>query len=93
MYDPSVVFSVEAAVLARYRHRARRDLMNDASAMTPADRATAIFEAEPDPVLRCSHCGDLVTDADAECPTCDSPIDWGASSGALRAWEQSGGGA
>jgi Zn finger protein HypA/HybF involved in hydrogenase expression len=71
----------------------KKDLMNDASAITPADRATAIFEAEPDAVLRCSHCGHLVTDADAECPTCESPIDWGASSGALRAWEQSGGGA
>jgi Zn finger protein HypA/HybF involved in hydrogenase expression len=67
--------------------------MSDASAMTPADRATVIFEPEPDPVLRCSHCGHLVADADAECPTCESPIDWGASSGALRAWEQSGGGA
>ena len=65
--------------------------MSDASAMTPADRATVIFEPEPDPVLRCSHCGHLVADADAECPTCESPIDWGASSGALRAWEKSGG--
>jgi len=65
--------------------------MNDAAPITPVDRTTVIFEAEPDPVLRCSHCGVLATDADAECPTCESPIDWGASSGALREWEQSGG--
>jgi len=65
--------------------------MNDA-AITPTDRATAVFESEPDPVLRCSHCSSAVTDADAECPTCESPIDWGASSDALRAWQQSGAG-
>ena len=60
--------------------------MTAARIITPADRATAFFDPGPEPALRCSHCGDMVTDADAECPTCDSPIDWGASSDALRAW-------
>jgi Zn finger protein HypA/HybF involved in hydrogenase expression len=57
---------------------------------TPVDRTMIVFEAEPSPALRCSHCGAAVTDADAECPTCESPIDWGASGDALRSWEQSG---
>jgi rubrerythrin len=64
--------------------------MDETSARTPADRATVTFEAEPVAALRCSHCGHLVTDDDAECPTCDSPLDWGASGAALRAWDQSG---
>jgi hypothetical protein len=64
--------------------------MPDVHAITPTDRTTAVFAPGPDAALRCSHCGGAVTDADAECPTCDSPIDWGASSGALRAWEQRG---
>jgi len=57
---------------------------------TPIDRTVAVFEAEPTPSLQCAHCGGGVTDADADCPTCESPIDWGASAEALRAWEQSG---
>lgn len=57
---------------------------------TPIDRATVVFEPDPSPSLRCSNCGGGVTDADADCPTCESPIDWGASAAALRAWEQSG---
>jgi hypothetical protein len=60
--------------------------MNDAPP-APADRATAVFEAAPTPSLRCSHCGAGVTDADAECPTCETPLDWGSSSDALRAFE------
>jgi uncharacterized OB-fold protein len=64
--------------------------MNESSAITPADRATAVFDAGPEPTLRCSHCGDAITDADADCPTCDTPLDWGASSAALRAWSASG---
>jgi hypothetical protein len=62
--------------------------MSGAHAITPAERATAVFDPGPEPALRCSHCGDMVTDADAECPTCDTPIDWGASSEALRAWTE-----
>jgi rubrerythrin len=62
--------------------------MTAARAITPADRATAVFDPGPDPTLRCSHCGDMISDADAECPTCDSPLDWGASSDALRAYAQ-----
>jgi uncharacterized OB-fold protein len=62
--------------------------MSTSGAITPTDRATAEFDAEPEPALRCSNCGDLVSDDDAECPTCDSPIDWGASADALRAWTQ-----
>jgi rubrerythrin len=62
--------------------------MTETQKITPADRATAVFDPGPDAALRCSHCGDMVSDADAECPTCDSPLDWGASSDALRAWQE-----
>jgi hypothetical protein len=65
--------------------------MSDTAAVTPAGRATAVFEAEPQPVLRCSHCSSVISDDDADCPSCESPIDWGASMRALRAWQQSGG--
>ena len=65
--------------------------MPDARPITPIDRTTVVFDPDPEPALRCGHCGDAVTDADAECPTCDSPIDWGASSDALHAWEQRAG--
>lgn len=63
--------------------------MTDTSHVSPVDRATAIFETEPTPSLHCSNCGAAVTDDDAECPTCESPIDWGASSEALRTWQLS----
>ncbi len=66
--------------------------MTDTPAFAPAVRATAVFEAEPEPVLRCSHCESVITDDDAECPTCDSPLDWGASYRELTAWQESGGG-
>ena len=62
--------------------------MSDSSAITPAGRATAVFEAQPTPVLRCSHCDSLITDDDANCPRCDSPIDWGASFAVLREWRK-----
>jgi hypothetical protein len=61
--------------------------MTSARAVTPTDRATVLFVGLPEPALQCSHCGGLVSDDDAECPTCDSPIDWGASADALRAWQ------
>lgn len=61
--------------------------MNDPT--TPINRATVVFEAAPEPALRCSHCHAVVTDADADCPTCDSPLDWGASVDALTAWQKS----
>lgn len=60
--------------------------MSDSAAIQPASRATAVFEAEPAPVLRCSHCQAEITDDDAQCPTCDTPLDWGASFQALREW-------
>jgi hypothetical protein len=63
--------------------------MNDTSAIPPAARATAVFESDPAPALRCSHCGAAITDDDALCPTCQSPIDWGASMPALTRWQQS----
>ena len=66
--------------------------MTDAVAVPPVDRALAVFETDPVPALRCSNCGDAVTDDDPECTTCDSPIDWGASAPALRSWKQSGAG-
>jgi hypothetical protein len=59
-----------------------------AAAVTPIDRATAVFADDPLPALRCSHCGTDVTDDDPECPGCESPIDWGASDAALRAWQE-----
>ena len=55
--------------------------------ITPTDRATAVFDPEFDSELHCSHCGAAVTDADPECPTCESPIDWAASAEALRTWQ------
>ncbi len=61
-------------------------------AIAPLDRTTVVFATDPTPALRCAHCGSEVTDADPECPGCESPIDWGASDEALRAWEGTGGG-
>jgi predicted amidophosphoribosyltransferase len=62
-------------------------------ATTPAiDRATVRFQAEPRPALLCSNCGGDVSDDEAECATCESPIDWGASSDALRSWSAQGSG-
>ncbi|MCD9625686.1 hypothetical protein [Rhabdothermincola salaria] len=63
--------------------------MSDAAAITPIGRVTAVFEPDTDPNLRCSHCDSVMTDDDAQCPTCDSPIDWGASHAALRDWTKS----
>ena len=62
--------------------------MDDAPTMSPAGRATAVFEPEPVASLTCSHCGAVLTDDDADCPACLTPIDWGASMKALRAWQQ-----
>ena len=56
--------------------------MNDTT--HPTDRATIVFEHGPKPALRCSHCAGEVSDADPECPACESPLDWGASADALR---------
>jgi hypothetical protein len=66
--------------------------MNDTSAPSPIDRVTARFEPDPPAALRCSHCSSVISDDDANCPTCESPIDWGASMSALRAWQQRSGG-
>jgi len=60
--------------------------MNDTPTMSPAGRATAVFVGEPDPTLQCSHCGSEITDDDADCPTCTTPLDWGASRVALQEW-------
>jgi predicted amidophosphoribosyltransferase len=60
--------------------------MNDTPTMSPAGRATALFVAEPAPTLRCSHCGAAITDDDADCPACTTPLDWGASRVALQEW-------
>jgi len=64
--------------------------MDDTPTMSPAGRATVEFVAEPTPMLQCSHCGSEVTDDDADCPTCTTPLDWGASRKALEAWTASG---
>jgi predicted amidophosphoribosyltransferase len=62
-------------------------------ATTPAiDRATVRFQAEPRAALLCSNCGGDVSDDEAECATCESPLDWGASSAALAAWAERAGG-
>lgn len=60
---------------------------------TPITRATAVFEPEPEPVLVCSNCRTTISDDDAECPSCDAPLDWGASFMAVRDWQAAGGGA
>jgi len=64
--------------------------MTDTPPISPAGRATARYEAEPAPTLKCSHCGSVITDDDADCPTCTTPIDWGASLKALREWQAGG---
>jgi hypothetical protein len=64
--------------------------MSDTPTISPAGRATAEFVAEPTPMLQCSHCSSEVTDDDADCPTCTTPLDWGASRKALEAWNASG---
>jgi predicted amidophosphoribosyltransferase len=64
--------------------------MSETPTMSPAGRATAEFVAEPAPKLLCSHCGGELTDDDADCPTCTTPIDWGASRAALQAWSDRG---
>ena len=64
--------------------------MSEAPTTSPAGRATALFAAEPAPMLKCSHCGTEITDDDTDCPRCTTPIDWGASRAALQAWRESG---
>ncbi len=61
--------------------------------MSPAGRTVVNFESDPAPQLVCDHCGSTVTDDDADCPTCTTPLDWGASRAALQAWQASGAGA
>jgi hypothetical protein len=63
--------------------------MTETPRVEPAVRATVMFEPGPVPMLRCSHCSAQLTDDDADCPMCDTPIDWGASLAALRAWQRS----
>jgi hypothetical protein len=60
--------------------------MSDQPNPSPAGRATAVFATEPTAHLQCSHCGAEVTDDDADCPTCTTPLDWGASRVALQEW-------
>jgi predicted amidophosphoribosyltransferase len=64
--------------------------MNETPTMSPSGRATAVFVAAPAPTLHCSHCGSDITDDDADCPTCTTPLDWGASRASLQAWYESG---
>ena len=64
--------------------------MTETPTMSPEGRAAVVYEAEPAPTLKCSYCGSVVTDDDADCPTCTTPIDWGSSVKALRAWQQRG---
>jgi hypothetical protein len=66
--------------------------MDDTPIMSPAGRTVAVFVAEPEPKLRCEHCGSETTDDDPDCPACTTPIDWGASRAALQAWNRSGAG-
>lgn len=61
--------------------------MDDTTPITSVGRVTAEFVAEP-PTLHCSHCAGEFTDDDAQCPRCDSPIDWGASIDAYREWQK-----
>jgi hypothetical protein len=66
--------------------------MPETPTMSPTGRATAAFVADPTPTLQCSHCGSEITDDDADCPTCTTPLDWGASRKALEAWAEAGAG-
>jgi hypothetical protein len=63
--------------------------MSETPRLGAAVRATVVFDPDPEPTLRCSQCSARLTDDDADCPTCASPIDWGASMAALRAWQRS----
>jgi hypothetical protein len=62
--------------------------MTDTPTMSPAGRATAVFAADPVPSLHCSHCDAELTDDDADCPRCTTPIDWGASRVDLQTWQE-----
>ncbi len=64
--------------------------MDETPTMSPEGRAAVVFQAGPTPTLRCAYCGSIVTDDDADCPTCTTPIDWGASLQALREWQRHG---
>jgi hypothetical protein len=57
-----------------------------APGMPPAP-ATVLFDRSRDADLHCSACDAVVADDDAECPSCDAPLNWGASIAALREWE------
>jgi len=39
---------------------------------------------EPEVALQCSWCQGALTDDDADCPTCTTPIDWGSSFKVLK---------
>jgi len=54
--------------------------------MSPDGRCEAVLVTEPEVVLQCSWCEGVITDADADCPTCTTPIDWGSSFKVLKAY-------
>ena len=58
--------------------------------MSPDGRCEVVLVTEPEVALRCSWCEGPLTDDDADCPTCTTPLDWGASRAALQAWQASG---
>lgn len=61
--------------------------MADNPGMSPDGRCEAVLVTEPAPVLVCSWCKGGITDEDADCPTCSTPIDWGSSFKVLKQWQ------
>jgi hypothetical protein len=61
--------------------------MGENPGMSPDGRAEAVFVSEPEPGLRCSWCQGVITDDDADCPTCTTPLDWGSSYKVLKQWQ------
>jgi hypothetical protein len=55
--------------------------------MSPDGRCEAVLVTEPAPVLVCSWCQGELTDDDADCPSCSTPIDWGSSFKVLKEWQ------
>ena len=48
--------------------------------------ATAVFESDPEPKLRCGWCEAEIDDDVNDCPTCLTPINWAASNQALESY-------
>lgn len=55
--------------------------------MSPDGRCEVVLVTEPEVVLTCSWCEGVLTDDDADCPHCTTPIDWGSSFKVLKEYQ------